>query len=500
MVATSIQFRAADEGPPSPYVPFEDELTLTALPNSEVRQYRWQTTGGIEIVAGGQSNRVTIRGARVDERIGASTLSVTVDGGALTAILSLTVVSLDRVVAEVQSTPPTRSNRARAALQLLDPPPLEFPSTRVRELLDPESTLVLIGGAPPQVTVRAEVRPRDVPIVWSSMRDPGDGAGDQGLAPSPTSGTKTSFATSKVGAYYVTAAVDVRSGIPLSWSMKKTLPVVLVGVTKVTDNSQYANAFKPSTELERLCFASNEFQRDATPSRVFSYASGEDFVKYDAELELASGGPNGDLFLDQVEARWIQTARGTSRGGADEMVGRYASGASVASGLVASWFARGRTYVFDQAVLDPLAYPVPDAQDDDTPPVVARSELLTDGKVWTVRGEDLPNTVVPAYFSGGDEGDPLRTVTLDVNFSAYVCLWTKQAPRAFGVAYQLDWALVGGWSITQISPLQVTVTQQPEVRHQGRALLPVQPADQAGAEVLGPGNVDHLVLVQTKAR
>ncbi|MEM7153818.1 MAG: hypothetical protein AAF799_13300 [Myxococcota bacterium] len=511
MAATSIELKAEDDGDPSPYVPLNGEVVLKAVPNDDVESYKWQVTGGLGIIGSSTGASVRLAGDRLDADIDDSTVSVTVDGGILTKTMKLTVVSVEAIVAEVTSTPATSSNTARAAMQLPAPDPTVFRSTNNRGDFSRGESLIMVSGKFPAVTLKAEVKPAGVPLVWSSSRNPEDGEGSDGLALSSTSGTEITIPTTAVGAYFVRAQVKVREGISTDADgMFKALPVVLIGVTAVADSSKFNNAFKVDSAIERLRFASESFE-PPREARSFMYASGiEDFAELEAQVEVVSGGADGRLFLDDLKIAWIQTERGSSSGGA-EMVGTYENGKKIEPALVSSRFMRGFNYMFDLAIQDGLKFPLPDAEDDQTPPTVVnrsgsqRTNNEGKGETWTIRGQDLPNVTLPLAFEGGDPiyeaqpGDEVLTkVVLDMQFSAYVCLWTRTVPQTFGVAYRLDWGLTGQWTVTvePDKPMKATADQQPKVTSKGTPPNPMQAeaADTQGAEVLGPGNVEHIVL------
>ncbi|MEM9455022.1 MAG: hypothetical protein AAGF11_12650 [Myxococcota bacterium] len=499
MNASSIEFLAADGGPPSPYVPLHGEIVFEARPDSKVNYLCWRATGGLQIIAGKESRRVTVRGRSVDHQVGASTLSVTVDNGRLTAVFQLTVVSFDRISAQIPATPSSPANSAHAALELTDSAPLKFAT-------DNGKSLVMFGGTFPDLTLTAEVRPSDVPILWISVRDLADGVEGPGLSLGSTSGASTTISVDAIGSYFVTAQIDVRQQLLESNLFSKTLPVVLVGVTKVTDESEIEAQFEPRDTLETLRFASDDFLLGHRPSRVLTLRGGKGGAQLAASVELLSGGPNGRLFLDRVRVGWIQTVRGGKDGGA-ECLGIYKSGATAESVLVPSVLRRGQTYVFDESVRASLTYPMPEAPDARVPPLVDGHETtvgpaLERGSARTVRAKWRPQHSMPLFFGGGDgeHGDPLHTFVLDLNFSAYLCVWTMDMPQVLGVAYRLDWKVEGAqWCIDRISPLEITAMGEPTVSKDGAVVDPVESADTREAEVRGPGTVEHRALMQTKA-
>lgn len=457
--------------------------TYRAIAKPAGGKFKWTCTNGASIVGSALKPLVTVKGETVSTHVDDVVLTVQYERPS-----SLTQTYIKLTVAEVKKI----AVRVRASAGLAPgrrcPPHHDFDcmeTSQTAKAFKPATSLILLRGNFDDVELKATVTPLATPLAWDVVRFRDDHRSLGTKKPTlqdPALGPETRVETNETGSFFVRAFGDCGDHKFDAKAPFKLVPMMLVQASLEHDDSK-THPGNPQSAASKIRKKVRGVEKDFFSVRTGENEPGrfnpsDNAIHMSATVRLVSGGKKGDRLIDRVFVGWVNNLR--------------------VNNSIAGYTGR-RTFSY---VL-PDAHAFLDTPRDDAgaggnsvTPEISHSGAPTKLSVGEQRTEealDSPFFNVPATHPFGDTYR-LRSVLLDMQFSAHLCLWTDRgvagnfvARHCYGVLRSYPWQVVGEFTIdnalnpTVITPLSRSPSISGAVTHN-----PLAKPDDANCEICPP--------------
>jgi hypothetical protein len=436
-------------------------------------KFKWTCTGKASIVGSASKRLVTVKGKEISAHLDDVVLTLQYKHGSSTQTkdIKLTVAEVDQITVRVKA----------SGCKAHSPPDQLFDCKETRQTakgFEAATSLILLRGDLDDVELQATVRPSGTPLDWDVKRfrddHPSLGTGTPTLVRDPADRTKVKVKTNETGSFFVRAFGDCGDKkFDEKKGPFKLVPMVLVQAGLKRDDSQTHPGNPQSAASVTGPATAENFSVHTGELLPGSWNPDDNAIHMSAGVHLVSGGKKGDRLIDRVFVGWVNNLR---------VIKNTAS------------YTGGHKYfmVIDETppYLDATRTDVGSGGDSVTPVISQRSsKKLSVGEERTEESLDSPFFNAPVrhpHFANSR----LRTLRLDVQFSAHLCLWTDRggdhvANRCYGVLFSYDWRVLGEWTLDNAN--NPTVVTAIEAAISGKVLHNplVKPKD-AGCEICPP--------------